>query len=196
MPRKKDEKLHAIRKQEILDAAKKCFIANGFHQTSMRQIFDASGISAGGAYNYFAGKADIVKGIVDEERTDIAMLESRLESTKDQLTGVARLVRDIIHYTSYENAVLSVEIHAEACRNEDIGALTRVVNEQLYRVIHDAIRRGRKAGSISSDFTINEMTEWVVALLEGYLGRIASNPKLKPKKLAKIAEHSVLRLLN
>jgi len=71
MARKKDEKLHAIRQQQILDAAKEYLIANGFHQTSMREIFDAADINAGGAYIYFAGKADIVKGIVDEERTDI-----------------------------------------------------------------------------------------------------------------------------
>jgi len=195
MPRSKDEKLHAIRQQQILDAAKDCFIANGFHQTSMRQIFDASGISAGGAYNYFASKADIVKGIVEEERADITMLESRLKSTKDPLAGVARLIRDIIDYTSYESAVLTVEIHAEACRNKEIGDLTTEVNAQLHSLIHDAISRGRKTGDISSDFSVNEMTQWVIALLEGYLGRIASNPELKPKKLARIAERSVLRLL-
>lgn len=42
------------------------------------------------------------------------------------------------------------------------------------------------------NFSVNEMTEWVIALLEGYLGRIASNPLVKLNKLAKIAERSVL----
>jgi len=123
------------------------------------------------------------------------MLEGRLRSTKDPSAGVARLIKDIIRYTSYESAILTVEIHAEARRYEEIGKLTRVVNAQLYSIIHDAISRGRKTRDISSDFSVNEMTEWIVALLEGYLGRIASNPEVKPKRLAKIAERSVLRLL-
>lgn len=112
------------------------------------------------------------------------------------MTGIAKLIRDIIGYTSYESAVLTVEIHAEACRNKEIGKLTTEVDAQLYSLIHDAISRGRKTGDISTDFSVNEMTEWVVALLEGYLGRVASNPELKPKKLARITERSVLRLLS
>lgn len=195
MPRKKDEKLHALRQQQILEAAKECFVTHGFHQTSMRQILDASGISAGGAYNYFASKADIVKCLVDEERTDIELLEKQLKSTKDPLAGVAQLVADMIHYSTYEDAVLAVEIHAEACRNAEIGRLTSEINEQIQSLILEAISAGRKVGTITNDYTATEMTEWVVALFEGYLGRIASDRSLQPKKLAKIAKRSVLRIL-
>ena len=77
MPRKKDQTLHAARERQILDAARTCFIAKGFHRTSMRQILDLAGISSGGAYNYFSSKDDIVKALVETERADLDLLLKR-----------------------------------------------------------------------------------------------------------------------
>ena len=108
MARKKDDNLHVERQQQIMEAAKQCFVTRGFHQSSMRQILEIAGISAGGAYNYFAGKADIVKGIVEEELADVDMLGRQLKSAKNPLIGVGQLVSDIIVYTTHENAVLGL----------------------------------------------------------------------------------------
>lgn len=178
-----------------MEAAKQCFVTRGFHQSSMRQILEIAGISAGGAYNYFAGKADIVKGIVEEELADVDMLGRQLKSAKNPLIGVGQLVSDIIVYTTHENAVLASEIHAEACRNPEIGKLTASVTKKLRHHIGDAISKGRDAGVITTDYTVAELTEWVVALYEGYIGRIASDKKLKRKSSAWMAEQSVLKFL-
>ncbi len=161
----------------------------------MRKILETSGISAGGAYNYFAGKADIVKGIAEEERDDIEFLEQRLGSSDDPLVGLAQLVADIIGYTDHESAVLSMEIHAESCRNAEIAEVTRANTARLKTLVSAAISRGRKAGVITVKYTVAELTEWVVALFEGYIGRIASNPDLKPGSAARTARKSVLQLL-
>ncbi|MFT6304015.1 MAG: TetR/AcrR family transcriptional repressor of uid operon [Granulosicoccus sp.] len=195
MARKKDDNLHAKRRQQILEAAKQCFVTHGFHQSSMRLILKVSGISAGGAYNYFASKDDIVKGIVEEELADVDMLGHQLQSTKDPLIGIGQLVSDIIVYTTHENAVLASEIHAEACRNPEISKLTATVTKKLRHHIGDAISKGRDAGVITADYSVEELTGWVVALYEGYIGRIASDKKLKRKSGARMAEQSVLQFL-
>lgn len=195
MPRKKDEALHAAREQQILDAAKTCFVAHGFHRTSMRQILDAAGISSGGAYNYFSSKDDIVKALVEEERADIELLLQRLEGCKNPLTAIAQLVFDSIGYYSHDDAVLAAEIYAESCRNPIIDKVMQVNTEKLRRLLHETIVRGTKAGAITTRHTATEMTEWLLALVDGYIGRLAANPGLDATKAARMAKQSVIELL-
>ena len=65
MPKVSEEHL-AARRRQILDAALVCFSRGGFHQTSMQQIFEESGLSPGAVYRYFKGKEEIVQAIAEE----------------------------------------------------------------------------------------------------------------------------------
>jgi TetR/AcrR family transcriptional regulator, transcriptional repressor of aconitase len=65
MPKVSEEHL-AARRRQILDAALVCFSRSGFHQTSMQQIFEESGLSPGAVYRYFKGKEEIVQAIAAE----------------------------------------------------------------------------------------------------------------------------------
>lgn len=195
MPRKKDAALHAAREQQILDAARKCFVASGFHRTSMRQILDAAGISSGGAYNYFAGKDDIVKALVEAERADIDTLLTHLAGHDDALLGIAQLVFDSIGYYSREDAVLATEIYAESCRNPAIDELLQANTDRMRRQLRETILRGKDTGAIVTRHTVTEITEWLLALMDGYVGRLASNPALEPRKAASMAKASVIAFL-
>ncbi len=68
MPRVSDEHL-AARRQQILEAAWRCFARHGFHETSMQDVFAEAGLSAGAVYRYFPSKADLVRttaeGVLD-----------------------------------------------------------------------------------------------------------------------------------
>src|SRR3954470_18901979 len=59
MPRVSEEHLERRRRQ-ILDAARRCFVRKGVHETSMQDIFAESGLSAGAVYRYFKSKNEIV----------------------------------------------------------------------------------------------------------------------------------------
>ncbi len=51
---------------DILNAAYRLFLENGFHGTSMRSIAHEAGISLGGIYNHFSSKEDIFASIFYE----------------------------------------------------------------------------------------------------------------------------------
>jgi len=48
------------RRRQIVDAAVKLFIKQGFHKTTTRQIATAAGISIGSMYEYIASKEDVL----------------------------------------------------------------------------------------------------------------------------------------
>ena len=65
MPRVSDEHL-AARRRQILDAARRCFLAKGLHATSMQDLVREAGLSVGAVYRYFRSKEDIIAAIADE----------------------------------------------------------------------------------------------------------------------------------
>lgn len=61
---KVDDNYKENRKNQILEAAYRCFSEKGYRDTSMRDILKESKLSAGAVYNYFKSKAEIVRGLV------------------------------------------------------------------------------------------------------------------------------------
>src|SRR5918993_6093003 len=59
------------RREQILDAARRCFIRKGFHQSSMQDVFAESGLSAGAVYRYFKSKDELVAALASDAGTDI-----------------------------------------------------------------------------------------------------------------------------
>src|ERR1700689_3735439 len=62
------------RREQILAAARRCFLRDGFHATSMQDLFAESGLSAGAVYSYFAGKDDVIVAIAEENLSGVAEL--------------------------------------------------------------------------------------------------------------------------
>ncbi|MGI5220763.1 TetR/AcrR family transcriptional regulator [Nocardia sp. CA-290969] len=90
MPRVSDEHLER-RRQQILDAARTCFVRKGFHQTSMQDVFTESGLSAGAVYRYFKGKDELVIALASTAAGDIrARMTEAIE--RDPLPTPAELV--------------------------------------------------------------------------------------------------------
>ena len=54
------------RREQILAAARRCFLRDGFHATSMQDLFAESGLSSGAVYSYFASKDDVIEAIAEE----------------------------------------------------------------------------------------------------------------------------------
>jgi AcrR family transcriptional regulator len=51
------------RRAEIIEAAGRCFARKGLKSTSMADIIEESGLSAGAIYGYFAGKQELLEAV-------------------------------------------------------------------------------------------------------------------------------------
>lgn len=67
------------RRQQIIDAAYRCFARKGLSQTTMRDIYDEANLSAGAVYHYFDSKDAIIEASFefDYERS-LALFESAI----------------------------------------------------------------------------------------------------------------------
>lgn len=78
-------------RDEIITAAHRLFIRQGFHGTSMRQIAQKADIAVGGLYNHFDGKEDIFVAVLTHYHPYHEVLPA-LEAA--QGSTIEELVRD------------------------------------------------------------------------------------------------------
>jgi AcrR family transcriptional regulator len=85
-PITKGERTRAV----VLDAAKRLFVANGYHGTSMRQIADEAGLALGGIYNHFGNKEDIFVAILAERHPFLVVLPAVQAAQGDTVEALVR----------------------------------------------------------------------------------------------------------
>jgi len=82
------------RRRQIVDAAAKLFIAQGFHKTTTRQIARAAGVSIGSLYEYVASKEDVLYLVCEfihkEVERGVAEAMQRTTVGKEVLAEVIR----------------------------------------------------------------------------------------------------------
>lgn len=127
---------------QILQAALRCFLAKGFHQTSMRDIAQAAGVSLGNLYNHFPGKEAIILAVAVAESEELAPLLQRLAASEGERAQVLAFLRDFHALCRQpEWATLAVEVLAESARDPAVAEAFAANRRQLQQVLADALQR-------------------------------------------------------
>lgn len=128
MPRVSEE--HRVaRREQILRAAMESAAADGFHKTTMAQVIERSGLSAGAVYGYFRSKDEIIAalaehalGIVSHALDDLVG-GGRTPSVPELIAHLARTVEAQAAATGLDLTRVMVAAWAEAVRDETVRAV-------------------------------------------------------------------------
>ncbi|ELC7363721.1 TetR family transcriptional regulator [Stenotrophomonas maltophilia] len=127
---------------QILQAALQCFLAKGFHQTSMRDIAQAAGVSLGNLYNHFPGKEAIILAVAVAESEELAPLLQRLAASDGERAQVLVFLRDFHALCRQPDwATLAVEVLAESARNPAVAKAFAVNRRQLQATLAEALQQ-------------------------------------------------------
>ncbi|WP_439449479.1 TetR/AcrR family transcriptional regulator [Stenotrophomonas sp. ATs4] len=127
---------------QILQAALQCFLVKGFHQTSMRDIAQAAGVSLGNLYNHFPGKEAIILAVAVAESEELAPLMQQLASADGDRAQVLVFLRDFHALCRQpEWAMLAVEVLAESARNPAVAEAFAENRRRLQQALADALQR-------------------------------------------------------
>jgi AcrR family transcriptional regulator len=150
MPRVSEAHL-AARRQQILDAARACFLRNGFHMTSMQDVIAEAGLSVGAVYRYFKGKNEIVEAIAEQYAGRVSELLATLVadpdlSLVDVMAGAVGIIDDNIGPDGPMR--LAVQVWSEALRDERVGAIAERVYTRLRGNFVNVARRATETGGL------------------------------------------------
>lgn len=89
------------RREQILGAARKCFIERGYHPTRMEDIASAASLSKGGVYFHFESKREVFDSLVSEEfNSSIEFMRSVTESESPTAEKMQVLASHYLEYFS------------------------------------------------------------------------------------------------
>jgi AcrR family transcriptional regulator len=168
----------AERRAIILAAAERAFVRLGFHATSMQNVAEEAGMSAGNLYRYFPSKESIVEALCNCDAEDRARNFAEVAEHGDILGLANFAIREKLLGKPIEKTRLILEIWSEAAHNPKIAAITRAMDENirggLVALFTAAKARGEIAAGVDAEFAARLM----VTLVSGLLKRRALEPGL------------------
>ena len=175
MPRISEARRSARRRQ-IIDAARHCFLQEGFQATSMKDVLSAAALSAGAVYNYFPSKEDLIVAISQQALDDVAasfeqMREGVLPPLDEALTAV--FSHQAPMDAQRESAKLLVQVWAEALRSPTLSAKVVPLFEGVRNVFAELAAAYQKLGAISTAATPEAVADILLATLHGIILRRA-----------------------
>jgi TetR/AcrR family transcriptional regulator, transcriptional repressor of aconitase len=175
MPKVSKEHLER-RRQQILEAATECFARQGFHGTSMQDIFDASGLSAGAVYRYFPSKASLIKAIAENALNEVLMpaidaAGQRLDPA-DALASIAALFEPGGLRT--RALQVAVQVWAESFRDPQMAGLARDAANRICARLAQVLPAG----------TPREAARLIMAALQGFVIQSGSLGDVTPELVA------------
>jgi AcrR family transcriptional regulator len=122
-----------LRRRRITDAARKLFVANGFHATGMAQLAKESGVAVGQIYRDFSSKEDIVAALVETDCGALMMYDQLEQAVAARDSAAVRLwLHDFFDPVDCrDDAILFSEIVAESARNERIASIFHKMHDQM-----------------------------------------------------------------
>ena len=163
------------RREQILAAARRCFLRDGFHATSMQDLFAEAGLSSGAVYSYFASKDDVIVAIAEENLREVTAM-IRAVATQRLTRPVGAVLADILEMLRAKDAregfaKLTVIVWSEALRNPLLTARFTAVVTQVRANLVEVINQSR--GNLPGDVPADVLATTLLSLVPGYLVQLA-----------------------
>ena len=170
MPRVSAEHL-AARRQQILDAARRCFVTDGFHATSMQQVISEAGLSVGAVYRYFPSKSDLIVGIAEQMAAGIgAQLLALADAPDRSLVDVMEGAIGVVDANTGPDGVLlmAVQVWAEAQRDPVLRDLAQKIYGKIIETWVDIAERAAGRGELPPGADPRTIGPPLAAMVVGY----------------------------
>ena len=161
------------RRDQILNAARRCFLRDGFHATSMQDLFAEAGLSSGAVYRYFASKDDVIIAIAEDNmRGVVEMIRDVAAQQPSQPAGaVLADVLEVVQARDAQNGLgkLALLVWAEALRSPSIAGRFKTMLTQMRAAFAEIVRDHQSPGDVSAD----AMAAALFSVLPGYILQLA-----------------------
>ena len=141
----------ANKKEFILDIAEKMFVEQGFDQTSIAQILDATQIAKGTLYYYFTSKEEIMDAII-ERWIDRSFEQVRIWVEHKQLPILERLMGALASLNMQKDGQELLD-HLHAPQNALLHEKTnQILLSKVPQILYPLFQEGFQAGEMQTAY--------------------------------------------
>jgi AcrR family transcriptional regulator len=165
------------RRDQILSAARRCFLRDGFHATSMQDLFAEAGLSSGAVYLYFPGKNDVIIAIAEENMRDIVEMIHDVAIRRPGSSAGATMadVLELVRAKDAENGLgrLALLVWAEVLRNPALAEKVKAMLTQLRGDLAEVVRDQQRSGELPRGVPADMLAGALVAIVPGFILQLA-----------------------
>ena len=146
----------------------------GFHATSMRDIYRGCGLSAGAVYNHFASKEEIVRALGEEQLREAQAQRDALELIEDPIEALRLLSADTREQLVREvDLLLQLQLAGEALRNESIAEVARQAFGATLDTVVGLIGRAQRTGDLDPGVDADALARVLIGVFQGIVVQTA-----------------------
>ncbi|GAA4842241.1 TetR/AcrR family transcriptional regulator [Saccharopolyspora rosea] len=162
---------------EILAAARRCFVRNGFHRTSMQDVFTEAGRSAGAVYRYFPKKEDMIVGVATQNLDDVTEVLRTALTRVDGERGVGEVMADLLEavierHHDKQLATVALMVWSEALRNPALAERLEAATVRMSQDMAALVRERQQAGTWTGA-PADVLARVILSILPGFLFNLA-----------------------
>jgi len=154
-------------REQIVKAARACFLRFGTEKTSMSDVASEAGLSRGTVYRYFQDRADLIEGVFGYEshlfHESMRRQLDRLGSLEEQIVECAGILASFEH-----DVATGARTRIEVSR-ERLALLLTSHSEPLLRdtieFLVPYVEAARDRGEIREDVNARHASEWIGRML-------------------------------
>lgn len=166
------------RRDQILSAARRCFLRDGFHATSMQDLFAEAGLSSGAVYRYFASKDDMIIAIAEENMRDVVAMVHDVASRQPG-RAVGTVLADMIMILKARDAEfglarLAVLAWSESLRNPALADRFADLFAQIRADLTEIVRNQQRAGNLPAEVPAEAVAAVFLAIVPGSILQLAT----------------------
>ena len=161
------------RRAHILAAARRCFVRDGFHQTSMQDLVREAGMSSGAVYRYFASKDAMTVAIAEENLDQIvAIVQESVRHGTDLGAALAATLEFVSARHAEDGfAAIALVVWSEALRNPALAARLQESFDAAGEALAETARAGAPTATVV--LTPDVLAKTLLCVLPGYLLQVA-----------------------
>jgi AcrR family transcriptional regulator len=165
------------RREHILGAARRCFLRNGFHSTSMQDLFADAGLSSGAVYRYFPSKDDMIIAIAAANMQDVlAMIHTA--ATEQPGRSVGAVMGELLAMVQAKHdqeglGGLALLTWAEALRNPSLAARFTELLIRMRADLAEVVRNHQGSGGLPTDVSAEALAGVLMSIVPGFILQLA-----------------------
>jgi AcrR family transcriptional regulator len=171
LPKVSEAHLEA-RRSQILDAAWSCFALKGYHQTTMQDICEESGLSPGAIYRYFDSKDDILRAINERSqvigRNVVEQARSLSGGPLDTLEVIGQAMLAVFDDPMFETTTrINIEVWPEIIRSKSLRDNLRREITFWREVVAGLLAEAKKQGQLKPEVDPASLAALLICAWEG-----------------------------
>jgi AcrR family transcriptional regulator len=169
VPRVSEDHLTA-RREQILAAARTCFLTKGLHNTSMQDLIQEAGLSVGAVYRYFRSKHEIISAVAETVAGSIERLIEDVAARRLPLIDSLDLILAETEPQIVRGGQLGIalQIWGEATLDPAIGEIVRVRYGAMRASVRHLVENAVAGGELPVTTDVDAVTTVVFSLIPGF----------------------------